>query len=126
MFEPRTWEQEKHNQSGLYRPVAYRKPTLDEMIRESEVYRAEDQNDAEKIAEAKNQLDGLVYNTARSFDEFGDQLEAEDSDELRAAPEMLKRQWIPLTLSLSRKPTIFCLKPHSPWQMPSMRASRDD
>jgi len=57
---------------------------VDKMIQEADIYRAEDQRRRE-VAEAKNQLDGLVYNTARSFDEFGDQLEKEDADELRAA-----------------------------------------
>jgi molecular chaperone DnaK len=57
---------------------------IDQMIQEADIYRSEDQRRRE-VAEAKNQLDGLVYNTARSFDEFGDQLEREDSDELKAA-----------------------------------------
>ena len=59
-------------------------PEIDEMIQDADVYRAEDKRRRE-VAEAKNQLDGLVYNTARSFDEFGDQLNREESDEIRAA-----------------------------------------
>ena len=119
MFEPRTWVPKKLKQFELYRPVVCPETDIDEMIRESEVYRAEDQRRRE-IAEAKNQLDGLVYNTARSFDEFGDQLAKEDSDELRAALEMPKKPWTPPTWSSSKKPTIFCLKPLNLSPMPSM------
>jgi molecular chaperone DnaK len=45
-----------------------------EMIKGAEVYRSEDRLRRE-IAEAKNQLDGLIYNTSRSVEEFGDSLD---------------------------------------------------
>jgi molecular chaperone DnaK len=47
---------------------------IHDMIKNAEVYRAEDKLRRE-VAEAKNQLDGLIYNTARSVDEFGDSLD---------------------------------------------------
>jgi len=56
---------------------------IEEMIKDAAMYRSEDARRRE-IAEAKNQLDGLVYNTARSFEEFGDTLEAEDAEEMQA------------------------------------------
>ncbi|MFT4976520.1 MAG: molecular chaperone DnaK [Myxococcota bacterium] len=54
---------------------------IDGMIKDAAVYRSEDARRRE-VAEAKNQLDGLVYNTARSFEEFGDSLEREDAKEM--------------------------------------------
>ncbi len=55
-----------------------------EMIAAAEAYRADDQRRRE-VAEARNQLDGLVYNTSRSFDEFGNNLDPEDADLVREA-----------------------------------------
>ena len=52
---------------------------VDHMIKEAELYRAEDER-RRVVAEAKNQLDALIYNTARSFEEFGDALVPSDAD----------------------------------------------
>jgi molecular chaperone DnaK len=37
------------------------------------------------VAEAKNEIDGLVYNTSRNFEDFGDLLSPEDEDILQQA-----------------------------------------
>jgi molecular chaperone DnaK len=47
---------------------------IHDMVKSAEVYRDEDKLRRE-VAEAKNQLDGLIYNTARSVEEFGDSLD---------------------------------------------------
>jgi len=47
---------------------------IEDMITDAETYRAEDRQRRE-VAEAKNQLDGLIYNTSRTQEEFGDSLE---------------------------------------------------
>ena len=52
---------------------------VEHMVKEAELYRAEDEM-RRAVAEAKNQLDALIYNTARSFEEFGDSLVSEDSE----------------------------------------------
>jgi molecular chaperone DnaK len=54
---------------------------IESMIRDASAYRAEDSRRRE-AAEARNQLDGLVYNTARSYEEFGDPLSREDAEEI--------------------------------------------
>jgi molecular chaperone DnaK len=57
---------------------------VNDMISSAEAYRADDKRRRE-VAEAKNQLDGLIYNTSRSFDEFGGNLDPEDADLVREA-----------------------------------------
>ncbi len=57
---------------------------VDRMLREAEIYRAEDRMRRE-LAEAKNQLEGLIYSTGRSLDEFGSMLVDQDRDEVRYA-----------------------------------------
>ncbi len=57
---------------------------IEEMVSSAETYRADDQHRRE-VAEAKNQLDGLIYNTSRSFEEFGSSLPPEDADLVREA-----------------------------------------
>ncbi|MCK6507145.1 molecular chaperone DnaK [Myxococcota bacterium] len=57
---------------------------VEEMISAAETYRAEDQRRRE-VAEARNQLDGLIYNTSRSFEEFGGSLDPEDAELVREA-----------------------------------------
>ena len=57
---------------------------VDRMLHEAEVYRAEDRMRRE-VAEAKNQLEGLLYSTTRSLDEFGSVLLDEDRASVAAA-----------------------------------------
>ena len=57
---------------------------VEEMISAAETYRAEDHRRRE-VAEARNQLDGLIYNTSRSFEEFGGSLDPEDGELVREA-----------------------------------------
>jgi len=55
---------------------------VEHMVKEADLYRAEDERRRE-LAEAKNQLDALIYNTSRSYEEFGDTLVHEDSEAIR-------------------------------------------
>jgi molecular chaperone DnaK len=68
---------------------------VDEMIRAAADYRSEDQSRRE-VAEGKNQLDGLIYNTARTMDEFASSLSDEDAqviqDALYAAEDAMESQ----------------------------------
>ena len=57
---------------------------IDEMIKSAEVYRSDDKV-RRQVAEAKNQLDGLIYSTSRSHEEFADALSAEDDARVRQA-----------------------------------------
>ena len=59
---------------------------IDSMVRDAEVFRSEDKHRRE-LAEAKNELDGLIYNTSRSFEEFGDDLEDEAAESIETALE---------------------------------------
>ena len=59
---------------------------IDAMVRDAEVFRSEDQHRRE-LAEAKNELDGLIYNTSRSFEEFGDDLEDDAAESIETALE---------------------------------------
>ena len=57
---------------------------IDEMIKDATLYRSEDARRRE-VAEAKNKLDGLIYNTSRSFEEFGDNLTDDDAEAMEIA-----------------------------------------
>jgi molecular chaperone DnaK len=59
---------------------------IQSMMHDAETYRAEDRKRRE-VAEAKNKLDGLIYNTSRSFEEFGEHLSHEDREAVRVAIE---------------------------------------
>ena len=52
---------------------------IDEMIQDSERYRADDER-RRKYYDAKNQLDGMIYNTSRNLEEFGDTLSEENDN----------------------------------------------
>jgi len=55
-----------------------------QMVEDADLYRAEDKRRRE-VAESKNKLDGLIYNTSRSFEEFGDNLDPDARDALQQA-----------------------------------------
>jgi molecular chaperone DnaK len=57
---------------------------VEEMIQDSERYRADDER-RRKLADAKNQLDGLIYNTSRNLEEFGDTLSEENDNTIQDA-----------------------------------------
>ena len=57
---------------------------IDGMIDDAEEHRASDES-RRALAEAKNQLDGLIYNTRRSFEEFGSNLAGSDGIVVRDA-----------------------------------------
>jgi len=62
---------------------------VDRMLRDAEVYRAEDRRRRE-LAEARNQLEGLVYSTSRSVEEFGSMLADQDRDEVHYALDVAR------------------------------------
>ena len=57
---------------------------IDDMVKGAELYRSEDKRRRE-LAEAKNRLDGLIYNTSRSFEEFGTNLDNGAQTSIRLA-----------------------------------------
>ena len=54
------------------------------MIEDAEEHRSSDES-RRALVEARNQLDGLIYNTRRSFEEFGSNLSNEDGIAVRDA-----------------------------------------
>jgi molecular chaperone DnaK len=57
---------------------------IEQMVEASEQYRGEDA-ERKEIAVAKNELDNLVYNTSRNFEDFGDLLSPDDEEILQVA-----------------------------------------
>jgi molecular chaperone DnaK len=57
---------------------------IQEMITDADRYRSDDKRRRD-LAEAKNQLDGLIYSTARNFEEFGDMLSDDDEEAIQDA-----------------------------------------
>jgi len=57
---------------------------IEAMVGQAERYRAEDQIRRDTV-EARNRLDGLIYTTRRSLDEYGDLLDDEDINEIQQA-----------------------------------------
>ena len=57
---------------------------IDQMIEDAEEHRSSDES-RRALVEARNQLDGLIYNTRRSFEEFGSSLSNEDGIAVRDA-----------------------------------------
>ena len=55
---------------------------IDQMIEDAEEHRSSDES-RRALVEARNQLDGLIYNTRRSFEEFGSNLSNEDGIAVR-------------------------------------------
>jgi molecular chaperone DnaK len=57
---------------------------VDEMVHQAGQYRADDRL-RRKAAEAKNRLDGLIYTSRRSLDEFRDAIEPHEAEAIEAA-----------------------------------------
>ena len=68
---------------------------VDSMLEEADLYRQQDANRRD-IAEARNKLDGLIYTSSRSLDEYGASLSERDfdiiDDAIRMAEEALTSQ----------------------------------
>ena len=60
------------------------------MVKDAEAH-AEDDKTRKEAAEARNQLDSLVYSTEKSLKEYGDDLEAEVKSNIEAALEKAKK-----------------------------------
>jgi molecular chaperone DnaK len=59
---------------------------IETMVKDAERYRAED-NRRRQLADAKNQLDGLVYSASRHYEDFADMISEEDADIIMEAIE---------------------------------------
>jgi molecular chaperone DnaK len=60
------------------------KEEVDRMAKEADAHAAEDKSKREEI-EARNQLDGMVYNVEKMFKEHGDKIPAEDKTNVESA-----------------------------------------
>ncbi|MCY4487470.1 MAG: molecular chaperone DnaK [Deltaproteobacteria bacterium] len=60
------------------------------MVKDAEVH-AEDDKNRKEAAEARNQLDSLVYSTEKSLNEYGDDLDAEVKTGIEAALEKARK-----------------------------------
>ena len=63
---------------------------IEKMVKDAEAHASEDQERRKKV-EAKNQLDGLVYQTEKSLEENKEKLSAEDVGSLESALEGAKK-----------------------------------
>jgi molecular chaperone DnaK len=63
---------------------------IEQMIGDAEQFREEDQ-ERRTAAEARNRLDGLIYTTRRSLDEYGDLLDAGNAAQIREALTVAER-----------------------------------
>jgi molecular chaperone DnaK len=57
---------------------------IDRLVRDAEAHRSEDQ-ERRKQVEVRNQLDGLIYSTEKTFDEHKEKLGPDDKGELERA-----------------------------------------
>ena len=57
---------------------------IETMLSDAEKYR-DDDNRRKEVAEARNQLDGLIYTTRRSLEEYGSSLKGDDRTSLKGA-----------------------------------------
>ncbi len=63
---------------------------IDKMVKEAEAHAAEDKRERER-ADARNEADGLVYQTEKSLKDYGDKVGAGDKAAIEAAAAELKK-----------------------------------
>jgi molecular chaperone DnaK len=63
---------------------------IDKMVKEAEAHAAEDKRERER-ADARNEADGLVYQTEKSLRDYGDKVNAADKAAIEAAVVELKK-----------------------------------
>jgi molecular chaperone DnaK len=63
---------------------------IDKMVKEAEAHAAEDKRERER-ADARNEADGLVYQTEKSLKDYGDKVSASDRAAIEAAVVDLKK-----------------------------------
>ncbi len=63
---------------------------IDRMVREAELYHQDDQR-KKKVAELRNNLDGLIYTTSKSLEEYGSYFEPNEYNEILQALEEAQR-----------------------------------
>ncbi len=76
----------KHQQSRIVAGGGLTPDEIESMVAEAEEFRDQDSSRREVI-EARNRLEGLIYSTKRSLDEFGEALDAEDREIIKEALE---------------------------------------
>ena len=64
--------------------------SIEKAVRDAEAFRAQDQ-ERRAAAEARNRLDGLVYTTRRSLEEFGEGLAPSEAAAIRTALQLAER-----------------------------------
>jgi len=68
------------------------KDDIDRMIKDAEMHAEEDKKRQEFIT-AKNELDGLIFSTEKSLQEYGDKLSESEKSELEAALKIAKERF---------------------------------
>jgi len=74
----------KHQQSRIVAGGGLTPDEIESMVSEAEEFRDQDSTRREVI-EARNRLEGLIYSTKRSLDEFGEALDPEDREIIKEA-----------------------------------------
>jgi molecular chaperone DnaK len=63
---------------------------IDKMVREAELYHQDDEK-KKKVAELRNNLDGLIYTTSKSLEEYGNYFQVEEYNDILQALEEAQR-----------------------------------
>lgn len=63
---------------------------IDKMVREAELYHQDDLR-KKKVAELRNNLDGLIYTTSKSLEEYGNYFQDEEYNDILQALEEAQR-----------------------------------
>jgi molecular chaperone DnaK len=79
----------KHQQSRIVAGGGLTPDEIESMVSEAEEFRDQDSTRREVI-EARNRLEGLIYSTKRSLDEFGEALDPEDREIIKEALDAAK------------------------------------
>jgi molecular chaperone DnaK len=79
----------KHQQSRIVAGGGLTPDEIESMVAEAEEFRDQDSTRREVI-EARNRLEGLIYSTKRSLDEFGEALDPEDREIIKEALDAAK------------------------------------
>jgi molecular chaperone DnaK len=79
----------KHQQSRIVAGGGLTPDEIESMVAEADEFRDQDSSRREVI-EARNRLEGLIYSTKRSLDEFGEALDPEDREIIKEALDAAK------------------------------------
>jgi len=79
----------KQQQSRIVAGGGLTPDEIESMVAEAEEFRDQD-NSRREVIEARNRLEGLIYSTKRSLDEFGEALDPEDREIIKEALDAAK------------------------------------